>query len=97
MKHNIRTFAAIFGPKNIALLGTGMLFVNYMVPIVAAIYMPHAFKRHVILPAHSILILLLFSQFKKLEKANYTKEASTTFHTFLWKLLIFEFLLIPFI
>ncbi|XP_024022020.1 homogentisate solanesyltransferase, chloroplastic-like [Morus notabilis] len=40
MKFNIRTFAAIFGSRNIAFVGTVLLLVNYTGAIVAGIYMP---------------------------------------------------------
>ncbi|XP_024027490.1 uncharacterized protein LOC112093398, partial [Morus notabilis] len=96
MKHNIRTFAAIFGPKNIVLLGTGILLVNYIGAIAAAIFMPQAFKRHVMLPAHLIPALQLLFQAKMLDKENYAKEASAKFYKFLWRLLTLEFLSLPF-
>ncbi|EXB38295.1 Homogentisate phytyltransferase 2 [Morus notabilis] len=44
MKHNIQTFAAIFGLKNIAVFCTGMLLVNYIGAVVTVIYMPQARK-----------------------------------------------------
>nr|AXN57307.1 oxyresveratrol geranyltransferase [Morus alba] len=97
MRHNIQTFAAMFGPKNMTLLGMGILLVNYIGAFAVAIYMPQAFKWHIIFPAHSILILWLLFQARKLDKANYVKEASANFYQFLWKLLTLEFLLVPFI
>ncbi|XP_024026997.1 homogentisate solanesyltransferase, chloroplastic [Morus notabilis] len=96
LKHNIRTFPVIFGPRNVTFFGTGMLLLNYVGTIAAAIYMPQAFKRHVVLPVHLILALSLLFQVGKLENANYTKEASEAFYVSLWKLLILEFLLFPF-
>ncbi|GMN52550.1 hypothetical protein TIFTF001_021691 [Ficus carica] len=76
LKNNIRTFTAIFGPRNITFFCTGMLLLNYVSGILAAICMPQA---------------------KKLDKANYTQEASAKFYNFLWNLLNLEFLLFPFI
>ncbi|XP_024021575.1 homogentisate solanesyltransferase, chloroplastic [Morus notabilis] len=73
MKNNIRTFAAIFGARNITILGTGILVINYIATIGAAIYMPQVFKRSLMLPVHSTLALLLLFQARKLDKTNYTK------------------------
>ncbi|XP_024025065.1 homogentisate solanesyltransferase, chloroplastic-like [Morus notabilis] len=75
MKYNIRTFAAIFGPRITIFLGTGILLVNYIRAIALAIYMPQAFKLHIMVPAHSLLALWLIFEAKMAEKANYTKEA----------------------
>ncbi|XP_024029404.1 homogentisate solanesyltransferase, chloroplastic [Morus notabilis] len=96
-KYNIRTFAAQFGPKKIAFLGTSIILLTYAGAIVAAIYMPQAFKSYIMLPAHSIFALWLLFEARKLEKANYVMEASTNFYQFLWKLLMLELLLFPFI
>ncbi|EXC03824.1 Homogentisate phytyltransferase 2 [Morus notabilis] len=79
LKHNIRTFPVIFGPRNVTFFGTGMLLLNYVGTIAAAIYMPQAFKRHVVLPVHLILALSLLFQVGKLENANYTKILSWAF------------------
>ncbi|XP_024026998.1 homogentisate solanesyltransferase, chloroplastic [Morus notabilis] len=73
MKHNIVTFAAVFGLRNIVLLGTGLLLWVYVSAIVAAIYMPQAFNRYLMLSAHSIFTLCLLFQARKLDKANYAK------------------------
>ncbi|XP_024022019.1 homogentisate solanesyltransferase, chloroplastic [Morus notabilis] len=97
MKHNIQTFAAIFGLRKIAFFCTGILLVNYMGAIAAAIYLPQVFKRYLMLPAHSIFPLWLLFQVRKLDKENYSKEACANFFQFLWKLLNLEYLLFPFI
>lgn len=97
LKNNIRTFTAIFGPRNITLFCTGMLLLNYIGGILAAICMPQAFKSYLMVPAHAIFSLWLLFQAKKLDKANYTQESSAKFYNFLWNLLNLEFLLFPFI
>ncbi|GMN39642.1 hypothetical protein TIFTF001_008869 [Ficus carica] len=97
VKHNILTFAARFGPKNIVFISTGVLLVNYLGAMAAAIYMPQAFKRYLMLPTHSIFAFWLLFEVRKLDKANYAKEASANFYQFLWNLLALEFLLFPFI
>ncbi|EXB75187.1 Homogentisate phytyltransferase 2 [Morus notabilis] len=42
--YNIRTFSVIFGPKKIVSLSVGILLINYIGAITAAIYMPQAWK-----------------------------------------------------
>ncbi|XP_024022813.1 homogentisate solanesyltransferase, chloroplastic [Morus notabilis] len=96
MKYNIRTFSVIFGPKKIVSLSVGILLINYIGAITAAIYMPQAFKSYVVLPAHIILAIWLLFQAWKLDNANYAKEASANFYLFLWKLVTLEYLLFPF-
>ncbi|GMN38981.1 hypothetical protein TIFTF001_008217 [Ficus carica] len=96
MKYDIRTFPAIFGPKSATFFCTGMLLINYIGAILAAIYMPQAFKRHIMLPVHAICALWFLFEARKLDKANYTQEASANFNGSLWKLLNLEFLLFPF-
>lgn len=96
MKHNIRTFTAMIGHRNIAFISTGLLLVNYIGAMAASIYMPQAFNRHVMLPFHAILSLWLLFEAWNLDKANYAKEASANFFQFLWKLLGLEFIMFPF-
>ncbi|GMN71131.1 hypothetical protein TIFTF001_052623 [Ficus carica] len=97
IKHNIRTFPTIYGPRKVAFFFTGILLVNYIGSMVIAICMPQAFKAYIMAPAHTICSLWLLTEAKKLDKANYTKEASANFFQLLWKLLGLEFLLFPFI
>ncbi|XP_024018142.1 homogentisate solanesyltransferase, chloroplastic-like [Morus notabilis] len=96
LRYNIRTFAAIIGPKYITILGSGILMLAYSGAIAVGIYMPQAFKRYLMLSAHPILAVWLLFQAKKLDKANYVKEASANFYQFLWNLINIEFLLFPF-
>ncbi|EXB38147.1 Homogentisate phytyltransferase 2 [Morus notabilis] len=85
LKHNIWTFTVTYGHKNIVAVSTGILLLNYIGAIAAAIYMPQAFKLNLMLPAHSLPATWLLIQ-----------EACADFFQFLWKLLGLEFLLFPF-
>ncbi|XP_024029410.1 homogentisate solanesyltransferase, chloroplastic-like isoform X2 [Morus notabilis] len=96
-KYNIQTFAAKFGPKNITFLGTTIMLLTYIGATVIGIYMSQAFKSYIMLPAHSIFALWLLFEARKLERANYVPEASANFYQILWKLLMLELLLFPFI
>ncbi|EXB68022.1 Homogentisate phytyltransferase 2 [Morus notabilis] len=59
MKHNIQTFAAIFGLRKIAFFCTGILLVNYMGAIVAAIYLPQFLYPQFTLTKYGTIIDLL--------------------------------------
>ncbi|GMN38983.1 hypothetical protein TIFTF001_008221 [Ficus carica] len=81
MKHNIRTFPAVFGCRNATLFSTGILLVNYIGAIMAGIFMPQAFKWYLMVPVHAILALWLLFQARKLDKENYSQEGKlASFH-----------------
>ncbi|EYU39986.1 hypothetical protein ABFS82_10G176100 [Erythranthe guttata] len=96
-KFEISTLATKLGVRNIALLGTGLLLVNYIGSVLAAIYMPQAFKRSLMIPSHVILALGLTFQAWVLERAKYTQEAISDYYRFVWNLFYAEYILFPFI
>ncbi|KAJ6923876.1 hypothetical protein NC652_017253 [Populus alba x Populus x berolinensis] len=96
-KYNISTLATKLGVRNIAFLGSGLLLVNYVGAVLAAIYMPQDFSRSLMIPAHTILALSLVFQTWVLEQANYTKEAISGFYRFIWNLFYAEYIIFPFI
>ncbi|PIN20424.1 homogentisate solanesyltransferase [Handroanthus impetiginosus] len=96
-KFQISTLATKLGVRNIALLGSGLLLINYIGSVLAAVYMPQAFKRSLMIPSHVILAIALIFQAWLLERANYTKEAISEFYRFIWNLFYAEYILFPFI
>ncbi|XP_024021591.1 homogentisate solanesyltransferase, chloroplastic [Morus notabilis] len=96
-KHNIRTLPTIYGPRKITFFFVGMLLTHYAAAALAGILLPKVFNPYVMAPAHAILGLLLFLKTRELDKANYTVEASETFYKFIWKILLLEFVIFPFI
>ncbi|KAL8136274.1 hypothetical protein AgCh_010749 [Apium graveolens] len=54
-KFQISTLATKLGVRNIAFLGTGLLLINYIGSVLAAVYMPQAFRGSLMIPAHTIL------------------------------------------
>ncbi|KAL3813228.1 hypothetical protein ACJIZ3_014496 [Penstemon smallii] len=96
-KFQISTLATKLGVRNIALLGTGLLLINYICSVLAAIYVPQAFRRSVMIPSHVILALGLTFQAWVLERANYTQEAISEFYRFIWNLFYAEYILFPFL
>nr|AKM76561.1 AT3G11945-like protein [Erodium gruinum] len=96
-KFQISTLATKLGVRNIAYLGSGLLLLNYIAAVLAAIYMPQAFRRSIMIPVHSVLALSLIYQTRLLEQANYTKEAISGFYRFIWNLFYAEYILFPFI
>ncbi|KAK2647369.1 hypothetical protein Ddye_014858 [Dipteronia dyeriana] len=96
-KFQISTFATKLGVRNIAFLGSGLLLVNYIAAIWAAIYMPQAFRRNLMIPTHIILASCLIFQAWVLEQAKYSKEAISEFYRFIWNLFYAEYVIFPFI
>ncbi|XP_074563806.1 putative homogentisate phytyltransferase 2, chloroplastic isoform X1 [Curcuma longa] len=96
-KFQISTLATKLGVRNITFLGSGLLLVNYLGAIAAAIYMPQVFRRNVMVPTHALLALGLIFQTWILEKAKYTKEAISQFYRFIWNLFYAEYIIFPFI
>lgn len=96
-KFQISTLATKLGVRNIAFLGTGLLLLNYVGAVSAAILYPRIFRRGLMIPLHSILALGLIFQAWLLEKANYTKEAISDYYRFIWNLFYSEYLMFPFI
>ncbi|XP_054811097.1 homogentisate solanesyltransferase, chloroplastic isoform X1 [Prosopis cineraria] len=96
-KYQISTFATKLGVRNIAFLGSGILLMNYIVSILAAIYLPQAFRRWLLIPAHLLFASSLVFQTWVLEQANYTKEGISGFYRFIWNLFYAEYALFPFI
>ncbi|KAI8562023.1 hypothetical protein RHMOL_Rhmol03G0002900 [Rhododendron molle] len=72
-KFQISTLATKLGVRNISFLGSGLLLLNYVGALLAAIFIPQAFRRSLMIPAHTILALSLIFQAWLLEKSNYTK------------------------
>ncbi|XP_050227466.1 homogentisate solanesyltransferase, chloroplastic [Mercurialis annua] len=96
-KFKISTLATSLGVRKIAFLGTGLLLLNYIGAVCAAIYMPQAFRRNLMIPVHTILAACLIFQAWALERANYTKEAISEFYRFIWNLFYSEYIIFPFI
>ncbi|KAJ8527543.1 hypothetical protein K7X08_014994 [Anisodus acutangulus] len=96
-KFQISTLATKLGVRNIAFLGSGLLLTNYIGAVVAAIYMPQAFRSSLMIPVHVILALCLVFQAWLLERANYTKEAISAYYRFIWNLFYAEYIIFPFI
>ncbi|KAL6145389.1 hypothetical protein ACLB2K_056077 [Fragaria x ananassa] len=96
-KFQISTFATKLGVRKIAFLGSGLLLVNYVGSILAASFMPEAFRRSLMIPTHTILALSLIFQTWVLEKASYTKEAIANYYRFIWNLFYAEYIIFPFI
>ncbi|XP_022151430.1 probable homogentisate phytyltransferase 2, chloroplastic [Momordica charantia] len=94
-KYKITTFATKLGVRKLAFLGSGILLLNYVAAILAAIFMPQAFRRSIFIPTHAIMAMSLVFQTRVLDQAKYTKEAASNFYMFLWKLFYAEYLVFP--
>ncbi|WVY95992.1 hypothetical protein V8G54_028143 [Vigna mungo] len=63
-KYQISTFATKLGVRNIAFLGSGILLMNYIVSVLAAIYMPQDFRSWLLIPAHMTFAISLIYQWE---------------------------------
>nr|WIL60116.1 prenytransferase [Hypericum perforatum] len=96
-KFNVPTMATILGIRNTALIGSGILLLNYVGAVLTAIVLPQIFRRNVMVLAHTILGVCLTFQAWKMNRENCSKEESSKYYQFLWKLLYAEYALFPFI
>lgn len=96
-KFQISTLATKLGVRNIAFLGSGLLLINYIGAVLAAIYLPQAFRGSLMIPIHVALALGLVFQAWRLESAKYTKEGISEFYRFIWNLFYAEYIVFPFI
>lgn len=96
-KFQISTLATKLGVRNIAFLGSGLLLINYIGAVLAAVYLPQAFRSQLVISVHVILASSLIFQTWILEKANYGKEAISAFYRFIWNLFYAEYIIFPFI
>ncbi|KAM7524632.1 hypothetical protein LguiA_014534 [Lonicera macranthoides] len=96
-KFQISTLATTLGVRNIAFLGSGLLLINYVGSVVAALCMPQAFRSSLMIPVHTVLALSVIFQAWLLERANYTKEAISGYYRFIWNLFYAEYIIFPFI
>nr|AKM76579.1 AT3G11945-like protein [Pelargonium incrassatum] len=96
-KFQISTLATKLGVRNISYLGSGLLLLNYVASILAAIYMPQVFRRNLMIPVHTVMALSLIYQTRALEQANYTKDAISGFYRFIWNLFYAEYIIFPFL
>ncbi|CAL1370882.1 unnamed protein product [Linum trigynum] len=96
-KFKISTLATKLGVRNIAFLGSGLLLLNYISAVLAAIYFPQAFRGSLMIPVHTILATCLIFQTWLLEQRKYTKEAISEFYQFIWNLFYAEYFIFPLI
>lgn len=96
-KFQIDTFASRMGVRAIAFLGSGLLLVNYVGAIAAALLLRGSFRVPLMVVAHALLALTLTFQTWKLDSEKYSKEAIAEYYRFIWNLFYSEYCLLPFL
>ncbi|KAK7278789.1 hypothetical protein RJT34_23825 [Clitoria ternatea] len=96
-KYQISTFATKLGVQNIAFLGSGILLMNYILSVLAAIYMPQAFRGWLLIPAHTIFSMSLVYQLLLKCDDYMLQDAISGFYRFIWNLFYAEYAIFPFI
>ena len=96
-KFNIDTFATKLGVKGVSYLGSGLLLVNYVAAITAAIAVKGWFNQPLMIGAHVLFAIFLIVKTKALETEGFTKNAVQRYYQNIWYLFYSEYLILPFI
>jgi len=96
-EYGIETFATKFGERAIACLGSGLLLLNYVGAISAALLTGGMFNTPLMVGAHAVLGACLVFQTWKLDQSEYTVDAIQGFYRFIWNLFYSEYFLLPFL
>ncbi|XP_030497505.2 2-acylphloroglucinol 4-prenyltransferase [Cannabis sativa] len=83
-KFGIITFSTKFGAKPIAYICHGLMLLNYVSVMAAAIIWPQFFNSNVILLSHAFMAIWVLYQAWILEKSNYDTETCQKYYIFLW-------------
>ena len=97
LRYGIRTFATSLGVRKITALGSGILLINYVVAVYAAIRYPTLFNRQVMGVGHAVLGLVLIARTVALDKAQYARKAVQEYYRWIWNLFYSEYCLFVFI
>ena len=97
IRYGIRTFATSLGVRKIAALGSGILLINYVVAVYAALRYPHLFSQKVMAIGHAALGAVLILRTVMLDKAEYARKAIQDYYRWIWNLFYSEYLLFVFI
>ena len=97
IRYGIRTFATSMGVRKIAMLGSGILFLNYAGAIWAALRYPELFNKLVMGWGHALLGSVLIWRTIALDKAEYGRKAIQDYYRWIWNLFYSEYFLFIFI
>ena len=96
-KFNIDTFATKLGVKGVSYLGSGLLLVNYVAAVGAAVANAGWFNQPLMIGAHALFSAFLIVKTKALETEGFTKAAVQRYYQNIWYLFYSEYLILPFI
>lgn len=97
IQFKIETFATRLGVRNIALLGTGILMLNYIGAISLALKFPAYFNTKLMIAVHSVLALKLLYEGGKLDSGKYSQQAIRRYYAWIWNLFYSEYVVFPFL
>ena len=78
-------------------LGAGLLLVNYVGAISAALLSGGMFNTPLMVGAHAVLGSCLVFQTWQLDRQQYSADAIQAFYRFIWNLFYSEYFLLPFL
>ncbi|GMH42026.1 hypothetical protein BSKO_09945 [Bryopsis sp. KO-2023] len=97
IQFKIETFATRLGVRNIAILGTGIIMMNYIGAIGLALKFPAYFNTKLMIGAHAVLAIKLLYEGGKLDSGKYTQQAIRRYYAWVWNLFYSEYVLFPFL
>ncbi|XP_030491742.1 2-acylphloroglucinol 4-prenyltransferase isoform X1 [Cannabis sativa] len=92
-KFGVTTFPTEYGAKPIALICHGLILLDYVGLMAAAIIWPQLFNSKLILLSHAFMAVWVVYQAWILEKSNYTTEACQKYYMYLWTIYSVEHIL----
>eukprot|EP00892_Ulva_mutabilis_P007286 jgi/Ulvmu1/492/UM001_0500.1 len=96
-KYGIRTFATEMGVRRITALGSGLLLLNYVGAITAAVKFAGMFNVPVMIGAHSVLAAALIWMTLRLDRRGYSPAAIRDYYRSIWNLFYSEYFVLPFL
>jgi homogentisate solanesyltransferase len=96
-KFNIDTFATKLGVKGVSYVGSGLLLLNYVGAVAAAVAIKEWFNQPLMIGAHVLFSVFLIVKTKALETEGFTKNAVQRYYQNIWYLFYSEYLILPFI
>lgn len=96
-KYGIRTFATEMGVRRITALGSGLLLINYVAAITAALKYSTLFNVPVMVGAHAVLAAGLIWMTVRLDRRQYSPAAIRDYYRSIWNLFYSEYFVLPFL
>eukprot|EP00210_Caulerpa_lentillifera_P005877 g5620.t1 len=96
-RFKINSLATKLGVHKTALLGFGLLLMNYISACALGCVMPHSFNPVIMIGGHALLSAKLILETMRLDQDKYRPGPSQRYYQWIWRLYCIEYVLFPFI